>query len=526
MDVLWAALYLAGILAAGDVVARRLPGKAPGGAVEALATRYLAGTGLFLLILLDAQIAGVAITRGFVAALVAIAIAAAMGLRAWRGGRESAGPDAVPVPAVPGPAAVGLAAPGLAAMEPAVPGGEKLGARWVAAVAIAVILGGFAASTWFRFTMPLTGDAARFWELKGVLLYHEGLRSAAFFAPERVHFHKGYPIGIPLLEAGLYALRGTSEGVAGRVLFAGFHLALLGMLFGEARRRVSRAKAWLATGILAAAPLFLLDVIEAHVDLPLAAFHLAMAVFLLRWIDGARAVHLVAALAAGAFAALVKQEGLAYLAVASAVAAAACVKAAIAARRMRGEVRRRLGGLAVAVTVAAAVVLPWIVFERTIPRQDEDYVSRFSLGLVGQNLDRVPAILGFYGIEALNAARWGPVWLLILGATAASIAGRIRGKDVALPWAAIALVGGSLGAVTVAYVLAPANVEWLLIVSLWRIYLHVAGAGMLIAVAVGMGGGCGSRVSGPPREAAPGAAARTRPRGDPRRGSGGDSCRR
>ncbi|MCC5876380.1 MAG: hypothetical protein JJU11_09210, partial [Candidatus Sumerlaeia bacterium] len=69
-----------------------------------------------------------------------------------------------------------------------------------------------------RFIL-LTTDALRFplftwdgrmtWNLKAILLYHEGaVATEAFLDPLRIHFHRDYPLMLPIAYTGVYQLAG------------------------------------------------------------------------------------------------------------------------------------------------------------------------------------------------------------------------------------------------------------------------------------------------------------------------------
>lgn len=360
----------------------------------------------------------------------------------------------------------------------------------------ALAVAGF--SMWLALQRPVWNvDALMRWVLHG-----QWLHAYDTVLPERVEdpswsiTHPSYPPLVP----GAIALAldfGADRFMGLRPLFPFFFLALLGILHGHAWRHAGpRAAPWLTlafalTPCLAYLPQYAaaaggaqqlppaagLGSDEAMADVPLALLLTAAAVtFLDLCAAPARGTALLCALLA-AGAVLAKQEGTAY--------APAMLAVGVAAGALRGGPGRRLrvacGALVLAASVAAAAA--WTALSARMPvMPGEDYLGSAGLAALGDNLDRLPVILGRLGRELATVELWGPLWLVPLLWLAVAVARR-RGLDAVsiLPvlWLLLALV-----LIVVAYVVTgwrQGQYEWLMQVSLTRLLLHHAPLCALLA---------------------------------------------
>jgi hypothetical protein len=382
---------------------------------------------------------------------------------------------------------------------------------------IAILIFG-AFIVFYTATMPMhIFDPVFHFAYKGKLLYSEGLMTSSWMDVEdsigRVITHPDYPPGVGAIEALCGWLGGTFSEDAARPLFALFALAAAAFLFGTLKD-LGRRGSWLApvTGTLMwlAMPFlyysrlphkdwgkgvyglfFGPDAAEAKYgstigpkgpiagewsmpdgwtldgagDLPLAALFSCGFIILLRFVFAKRdqrdtADILIAGTLFGG-GALMKNEGLALLAVAAVVFGLTWLLGLLRGAKQDAEGSRLMIPFAVglALVVALIVASPWLAVRADIPTIGEDYPSRLSpsglaeswnatqavrISRVTSEVAQVPVpriVAGGFADAFTHIPRFGLVWILFL---ASVLFGLARPKRLlyspALP-AALAVVG-------------------------------------------------------------------------------------
>lgn len=118
-----------------------------------------------------------------------------------------------------------------------------------------------------------------------------------------------YPPGIPLLELWVTLFQGGWDDTAIKILFPGFLIALLAMLYGVLRETLRPLGALAGVWMAASLPLLAQHATDAYLDLPLAYTTLGVSVFLWRYSRTGRIPDLLVASLMAAFGIWIKREG-------------------------------------------------------------------------------------------------------------------------------------------------------------------------------------------------------------------------
>lgn len=311
-------------------------------------------------------------------------------------------------------------------------------------------------------------DALVLYGFKAKVLFTAGtFRTPAFSDKGIVHPNSNYPLLIPYLEAGFYALRGRVDERLVRLLFFAYWLAYLKLVHGALRRGLARNAALALTALLGTAPLFFLDdatqAVSGSVDLPFAFYWTGAVLAALDAEAGGdvRDLELGLVLLFGCL--FTKPQGIALCLI------------PIALMLRRRSNRRHWPSFAVFGAAAAA----WLWTRRGLP-DNVDYAPRaFDARLLAAAGSRLPVVAGAWLGELFRFEHWGLFWIVALGAAAA---GARRGK-LAPPVRRILLVlGAQLLVYTAAYLAAPNELGGFLDSTLSRMTIHFSG---LAAVAAG-----------------------------------------
>ncbi len=328
---------------------------------------------------------------------------------------------------------------------------------WIEWTAIAAIL--VAPALWLPYerVMPLSSrawDAWAIWLFKAKAFTVDGGIAPLLSRAREFNHQPSYPLLVPLYASLLMRLGGEQ---AGKAVSALFFFALLGSLYGLARRFSSRPVALVFTALLA--NLHMVDIaafeLAGYADTALSVYLLLGAGHLYAWYREERREDLIRAAGFAGLAAWTKNEGLFFF---------AAVAGLVIARRTRAWVP---------VAAAAAVtVAPWWVLRRMYDVPGADlWTGRL-------NWTNLSPGLASFG-EAFNLGRYNlTFWLL----AAALIAYRRAGLDrrwLVLPGLVAWQLAGLLGA----YLAGRNDLQWWIGTSLDRILAQVAPLA-LVAVAV------------------------------------------
>ena len=319
------------------------------------------------------------------------------------------------------------------------------GSVWVDRVLVLVLLLGVALYTLRALNEPMwSNDYLAIWGLKGRGLFFARGIPASLRLPEYGFSHPEYPLGLPLLYAGLASIVGRWDDQALALLFPCFQAATLLALYGWLRRRGAQRTLSLAAAALLSllTPLYS-SFATGMADVPFALAGLLFATALSDALDGtdtgaSRRLCVASLLCAG-----VKDEGL-FLAAAGAVIAIVSASP------------RRRRAAAAAILPAAGLVASQRLVVGSSTLRDFDF-SFLSAG-VGELSSRVAADLQ----AALTAA--APSWLALLALAALFAAGRRTPHGDRI----LALAAASFTAYLLLPVLAVMGPAWLISTSLAR----------------------------------------------------------
>jgi len=362
------------------------------------------------------------------------------------------------------------------------PGERSVLSGKLSMVLLGVIALGVAVYALRALTEPMwANDFIAIWGLKGKTIfgavgYPERLRSLEFAHPE-------YPLGLPLLYAGLSFLTGRWDDHAMALLFPFLQAATLLVLFGWLRRRgASATSAGLATAIVAWFEPLYSAFLTGMAEVPLAFGMLLFGTALTDTLDETDAGAVRRLALASALIAATKNEGL-FLAAVGFLVALTFGKAA----RWRGAAAALLPALAV-----RALHLPW---RSRLPLADLE-LGLFSPARVWDSFAAAGGLLG--------PAAW--IGLALVVALIAA------GDRVPAGNRLLLLVAAALAAYLVVPAFAVRGPEWLVETTLRR---TAAALAPLLAAALAVrftgassGFGTGPKASagnpGPPRPSTPG----------------------
>jgi hypothetical protein len=351
------------------------------------------------------------------------------------------------------------------------------GFRWMNRVWTILIALGLMLYLLRALTEPMwSNDFLAIWGLKGRALFFARGIPASLRLPEYGFSHPEYPLGLPLLYAGLASVAGQWDDQALALLFPGFQAATLLAVYGWLRRRgAERTPALAAAALLSLLTPLYSGFSTGMADVPFAFAGLLFATALSDALEKtdigvSRRLSLASLLSAG-----VKNEGL-FLAAAGAVIA--IVSASLGRRR-----------------IATAALLPAVLLvaaQRLVvgraPLRDFDF------SFLGARVRELPARVAEDLRAALATAT--PSWLALLALAALFAAGRRTPHGDRILALAAALVAAYLLLPLLA-VLGPA---WLVSTSLAR--TTTALAPMVAAGLTARLSGAASAAEGDPRASA------------------------
>ena len=296
-------------------------------------------------------------------------------------------------------------------------------------------------------TEPMwANDYIAIWGLKGKTIFGAGGYPEDFYRSSRLEYsHPEYPLGVPLLYAGVSFLTGRWDDHAMALLFPLFQIATLLVLFGWLKRRgVSPTVASLATATVAwFEPLFS-GFLTGMAEVPLAFGALLFGTALTDALEATDAGTIRRLVFASALIAATKNEGLFF-------AAAGSLIVLVVGRG--GRWKLALGALGPALLVRA-LHLPW---RSRLPLADFEW-SLFSMERVWDSLAAAGGLLGW------------PVWAgLALLLVLIALGDHVPASDRLLVLAACALA---------AYLIIPAfavrGPAWLIQTTLLRTTVALA----------------------------------------------------
>ncbi len=309
-------------------------------------------------------------------------------------------------------------------------------------------------------------DGLGIWLTKAKMIaLDRNLSGANFFDPLRIHDKPRYPLMVPILEASFMVQTGISEWSV-KLVFAYIWVVILGTLYEQLNRRAP-STALPAVILLSLIPAYycLADggLHTGYADIPISLFYLTAIVFLTEYRRAAGMRPLIGTGLAVAAAVFTKNEGYAF---ALAVFTALCLG------------RERPSKIALVMLSALVPLVPWLLTVFRLPTVHQEHYAAALPGL----LSRLPSVLVIIKntiLELLDPRHWGLFWLsqpVIL----------FIAKPTPELRSPLAILAATLILYLAVYLLTPWDIPFQMSVSLPRLLLHLAPAGVyLTAVAIG-----------------------------------------
>jgi hypothetical protein len=373
------------------------------------------------------------------------------------------------------------------------------GWTWLAAMALLVLLAAAVNVAIAAVTFGLSDvDAFGIWMLKAKAAYLAPLRPipAVLTDPSFSYSHQDYPLGFPMIVAGLYAMvGGVDEQLAKTALLLPIYAALIAVVYASLRWLLParRAPVVSITAIFAAAPVLTTHAGMAVAEVSLVLMHACCLALLMGWMRKPDRRLLIAAAAFAAFAAFSKNEGLALLPIVALVSFGFAlarrvqrhsVEADCAARRA-GEVGSSLvcsepgvmWDWVISWLIAVALIAPWLIYRLYLPRTHEDYGGKLtSITTVLSDLPRLGYVLPRYLRLFVAFSSAGAIWIVLL-IVAICCRKAFRRPVVRAMWILL-LLHGTLYLFT--FVVTPWDVDVLLPMVGPKLLMHIAPTAVLL----------------------------------------------
>lgn len=312
-------------------------------------------------------------------------------------------------------------------------------------------------------------DAVAIWGLKAKVVALESLRSDPIYFHDLSfsYSHLDYPLLLPFLIAGAYGIAGSMDDHAAKILFPLFYANMGLVIYWGLRWKISRIQSAFLTGAFMGMPVLVRWAGSACADSLLTLFYAASALFTVKWLEEEKTSDLLMAALFVAFCIHTKNEG---------IAMALIILTILLIFTLARLKKERLLGLFLFVLSVFALVLPWLLWARDLPRTHENYMSKVSPRIVAENIHRATIIVPAFLKEAVRLSRWGGLWLLI--AIMSVLGGKaFRKRYVIAIWLLFLM---HVCAYQFIYLITPWNVVGLITLTLDRLLLHVTPLAVLI----------------------------------------------
>ena len=311
-------------------------------------------------------------------------------------------------------------------------------------------------------------DTWTFWNLRAkYLVQNDPAQWKLAFEPVKgmIGFHPEYPPLFPMMLARLWQWQGDVSRHASILLAATFTFATLSLLVSALWRISTPGKGLVAGAVLLGLPLFIRHGTWQYADLPIAWFFLAaLALLTLHDAIGGKGFGLCAlAGAACAMAALTKNEGILFLAVAA--------LAWGALTWWRGDRATRDASLGAFLAAAAPAAALLVYFETCVAPDVPLLAPEGAVAPWAVHFDRAGAVLRFFWTSVTAFEYWGPLpwvlpfYLLLAGA-------RVEKRERRSVTVCLAVVALMLAGYFGVYLVTRDELTWLLMTTMARVLVQ------------------------------------------------------
>ncbi|MDP2912474.1 MAG: hypothetical protein Q8N91_00515 [Candidatus Omnitrophota bacterium] len=224
--------------------------------------------------------------------------------------------------------------------------------------------------------------------------------------------HPDYPLNIPLIETFLYVCIGSLNDQLVKVIFFLYFISILTILYYAIRRFADYNYALLFTFLLASISQFNSFATNAYLEVPLAYYCFASALYLILWIeDRSRTSCLILSALMSGLAAWTKNEGLLYCVVYTAI-----VSAYLAAKRRQTGAAKIFLLPAAYLMIIALISAPWFLvkWRYGLTNSDVSMPSSPVIFVLFKNLWKMGPMAYDFQKQIFGPKKWNIIWILAL----------------------------------------------------------------------------------------------------------------
>jgi hypothetical protein len=287
--------------------------------------------------------------------------------------------------------------------------------EWIVAVLLALEL---IAIFFVSLKHTLGWDGLLNWEIKARYAFlNSGVLPESYYSSSsRAFSHPEYPLAIPLTELWLYLWMGAPHQFWIKTIFPVFYIAgaLLLAIF-TARLSGTRWIGFFVALLLPFVPFVLASpggVVVGYADIPLSVFYLVALGYLLGSVESNSQRELIIYAAVLTLVPWIKSEGIILWAVLASLGL------------IVGFVRHRVRPFLIGAAPGFVLILAWKIYLKAMHCLLPADFARPSLHLLGENLNRLPAIFRIALIELTDTGLWSIFWIMTLVAIVYLIAAR------------------------------------------------------------------------------------------------------
>jgi len=278
---------------------------------------------------------------------------------------------------------------------------------------VAIILACLIARTMASLITPMNDwDGICVWGLKAKVVFFETVRTTRYFNRNELQYsHPIYPLLVPFMYAWVATVLGHWDDVGIFILNPVNVIVATALLYGALRRQTSRMTSLAVTAAFASFPALMNYAECAQGDVPLMLLNAASLYCLFDWMQSRRLPSLLMAgfLIGGAM--FTKEEGKIILVTHTVVIALSILMAAAPAER-----KKLFGHLGLYLLIAGIWILPWVIFQRSIPAGEDQFRAVTASNIRWSELPTlIHAIVGQNALHFYNTygyPKWNIFWLM------------------------------------------------------------------------------------------------------------------
>ena len=309
-------------------------------------------------------------------------------------------------------------------------------------------------------------DAVAIYAIKAKALYLAGSIPGNFFTGTiNLFAHPDYPLNIPLGETFIYLFLGSLNDQLVKIIFPLYFTGILGLLYFGIRRFAARTYALVFTFILATIPHFSALAANGYLDLVLAYYCFASALFLFFWFEDTSKIQffLISAIMI-ALAGWTKNEGLMYC-----IINVMLMLIFFLTGRSKNTTRLNLIYFPSYIFIILIISLPWLWIKMSAHLvNDEIQLSNLTPMYILSQYRRVWPIVYEFQKHFFGPKKWNIIWLVFIFTLI------VRFKNIFSKGAKYAslYIFFAFGGYILIYMITSANVTWHLSSTASRFLLH------------------------------------------------------